>query len=302
MIRTIIKNILFYPDLDMEWIKKYNKNIDYAKYDLIISSSDTKTSHYVARNIKNKYDKTWFTIWGDPWFDDKGTKGIKKILAYFSEKKILQSADKNIYISYPTSIRMKKRFKKLSEKIYFFPRTYLDVIKSPSPNKEQINILYTGSIYYGRNIFSIISAIEKYNLLHKIKIVLNVYGMLEENLKKVILKKEFIKIHDFVPYENLKKIIEENEILLFLSNGKNTTQIPGKIYDYFGTDKVILALFEEKNSVYDYIYSTKRCFCYLNLENEINLEEVVRNIGKNKVLYEFSGKNQAKNILNLLKR
>ena len=302
IIRIAVKNIIFYPDLDMEWIRKYNKNIEYSKYDLIISSSDTKTSHYIGRIIKRKYNKTWFTIWGDPWFDDKGTKGIKKVIAYFSEKKILKAADKNIYVSYPTSLQMKKRFKSLSNKIYFFPRTYLDTIISDHKPKECINILYAGSIYYGRNITNIISSIENYNMLHEKKIILNIYGILEESLKKKILMKKDIKVNEPIPYEELKEIIKENDILLFLSNGKNTTQIPGKIYDYFGTDKVILALFEEKGLVYDYIYKTKRCCCYLNIKDKINLEDVVYNIGKNNILYEFSGKAQAKKILELLEK
>ncbi|WP_129738492.1 hypothetical protein [Massilimicrobiota timonensis] len=47
-------------------------NLNYKKYDLIISSSDPKASHLLAEQIidKNALKIPWIQIWGDPFLGD----------------------------------------------------------------------------------------------------------------------------------------------------------------------------------------------------------------------------------------
>lgn len=302
LFREILKNLYFYPDIDMEWINSYSKNLNFEEYDLVITSSDTKTAHYIGKKIKNKYQKKWIQIWGDPWFDDKGTYGIKKLCAYFSEKKLLKSSDLVVYVSKPTSEVMKTRFKKLAKKIEFYPRTFLKQINTNDNERvenKNYKFLYPGSIYYGRKINDLLDVIKKYNLNNTKKIEFTFLGEVTKEIKNIFLSYDFVKYKNSVNYEEVCKEIEKSDILIFLSNDSKSNQIPGKLYDYFGTDKTILALFNDinNNEVYEFIKNTKRCICLANEKEEIIIEEIISEIGKFKVLFEYNGSYQANKIL-----
>ena len=54
-IKNLIKEFLFFPDIYVESIKNSkNINIINEKFDYIISSSDSKTSHFIARENKEQ--------------------------------------------------------------------------------------------------------------------------------------------------------------------------------------------------------------------------------------------------------
>lgn len=304
-IRRQLKSLIYFPDIDMKWVKTYNKKLKFSKYDLIISSSDTKTSHFVANDIRNRYPNIeWFQIWGDPWFDDKGTVGFQKIRAYFNEKKILQRADKAFYVSSPTCDAMKKKYKESKEKMHFLPRTFLKRIDSNRVRvvESEILFLYTGSIYYGRNIDALLKSISKFNKEHEIKIKLKIFGIYNQEAEKLLLSYDYVDLNGHINYGQVIEEMKAADVLVYLGNSRDTHQIPGKIYDYFGTNKIILALVEDiNNPVSNFIKSTERCYIYQNSEKHINLNEINYNQNHLRALDEFSGDVQAKKLLNYLR-
>ena len=84
LLRTLVKEVYFVPDIYKEWINGLNYNFIINKnYDLIISSSDAKTSHFIAMKIYSYYKKKylpvkWFQIWGDPWDEDISLSRYKR--------------------------------------------------------------------------------------------------------------------------------------------------------------------------------------------------------------------------------
>ncbi|WP_282154473.1 glycosyltransferase [Cytobacillus gottheilii] len=300
-IKNFIKYIYFFPDIDKEWIKKYNKKLDYSKYDLIISSSDTKTSHIVANEIyKNTSNARWFQIWGDPWVDDKGTRGMRKVLAYFYEKTLLKKADKVFYISLPTLKTLKLKYKKSASKMFHLNRSYLKEVKSNGKEREEFVFSYIGSIYYGRNIMPLIEAINDYNIKYKKQIKLTIYGTYSEAIVNESLEYKFVEFYGFVEYDKVVEVIADSDVLIFMSNMKDSHQIPGKLFDYFGTDISILALVESiDNNVSKFIQQTNRCILFENNKRTIDLDYVVNQILKNNqtVLTEYSKENVAKGLL-----
>lgn len=299
-VKEIIKKIYFFPDIDKEWIGEYKKlDIEYQKYDLIISSSDTKTSHYIAEKIKRKNkDIKWFQIWGDPWSSDIGLGKISKIRARVAEKKILLKADKIFYVSPFTLIDIKKQYPEFKNKMHYIPRGYLEELKSDFQSNE-IVITYTGVLNKNRDISIFLNKIENYNKnINEKKIKLKIYGEIEESIKKQILKYTFVELYESVSFEKIKEIYKKTTILLFLDNGKNTTQIPGKIYDYLGTDRKILCIFKEKNEIYEYFKKNKELLVYQ--ENELKLSEVI-NSKERQINKEYSNKYIAEKIYQYMK-
>ena len=109
-----------------------------------------------------------------------------------------------------------------------------------------------------------------------------------------------ICLHFFLFYAILRtriiNIYKNTDILLYIDNLEKTTQIPGKIYDYVGTDKVILGLCESIET-YDFLKKFKRIEVFYNQSNKINLEKVIKKIGTKEPLNEYSSKNLAKKFI-----
>lgn len=299
-IKTLVKDLIFFPDTLIE-CKKNVKKIELVKeYDYIISSSDSKISHYMALEIlKNeRYKlKKWIQIWGDPWADDLYIK--KK--SFFIRKKIereerllLEKASKIFYISELTANKMKDKYLNFKEKIEVLERSYINEIKTKISifNKEKIEIVYTGTLQ-NRNIIPLLENVEKYNKKHEKQIKITVFGDRNRNL---INKYPFLFMEERVSFEKIIKIYEEADILLYLDNIGETTQIPGKIYDYLGTDKVILGLCENFKT-YELLKKFKRIELFYNQVDKIKLESIIEKIGTKFPLKEYSSQNLAKKFI-----
>lgn len=299
LFKGIIKDFYFFPDVDKEWIQTFqNEKINVNDYDLIISSSDTKTSHYIAEKI-NKQNKAipWYQIWGDPWHDDIGLKGLRKIRAKFKEKSLLKKADKIFYVSKPTLKIMKSKMKNLSSKMNFLPRGYLMEVESESKKyNKKINFLYTGVMNKNRNINNFLNIVNN-DLVYRDIIQVEIYGNVSGDLITEMKKFKFINIHEPVSYKKIVEKYKENDILIFTDNGFSTTQIPGKLYDYFGTDKKILCLMSDIDSeISNFIKSFKRCIVIQD-GNKISIEEIINSKLNQKIITKFKGENIAKELL-----
>ena len=303
-LKDILKNILFFPDVLCEGIKN-SDNINFEKnYDYIISSSDSKTSHFIAERVikKNNFNNIlWIQIWGDPWADDIGLNKLNYFLKKrieINEKRLLKKADKIFYLSDLTAERIKIKYPDLKNKIFILYRSYLKEIISKNDG-ENIICSYTGTIK-NRNILSILNAVKNYNKVSSKKVTLNFYGIgNDENIS--FLGYDFVNIFPRVSFEEVLNIYSKSDILLYVDNLHNSSQIPGKIYDYFGTNKVILALVEGEETK-KFLEKFKRADIYENREEKINLSEVTRKIGLYKVKEEFSPKNIAKKFIQDIKK
>lgn len=292
------EQLYFFPDLDKEWIRCYKKNLPFASYDLIISSSDTKTSHFVAGKIAKKYKLPWFTYWGDPWEDDMGTRGIKKVLARYFEKKIIAACDRAFYVSEPTMKVIQSRYPQYKN-IAFLRRAYLcEITETYKSESNKIVISYCGSIYYGRNPDKFLYSLIDYNMSQSPeKIHLEFYGIYPQEMIERF-KNPYIHFYGQVDYEKVNDVTRHSNALLMFANPQECHQIPGKLFDYFGTNKCIIVVAGEKeNAVENFIRSTKRC--HIVRSNNIDFEIIKKWICEDEYhsLKEYSAKSVANDLL-----
>ncbi len=85
---------------------------------------------------------------------------------------------------------------------------------------------------------------------------------------------------------------KKSDVLVYIDNLYNSTQIPGKIYDYFGTNKLILSLYET-NETKKFLEQFNRVELIEN-NKEFDIGEIIKKINKDRILEEFSPKNIAK--------
>ena len=246
-------------------------------YDLIISSSDPKSSHLFVNNMFERkiISKTpWIQIWGDPFLSDitRKNKSLNKKIKK-EEDRLLNYAKKVIYVSQLTLEEQKNIYPAHAEKMEYVPVPYIkeEIYPKVDLDKETLTFLYCGDYHSNvRNIKPLYDAVEKTG--HKLIICGNSDVKLENT--------ENISVYPRVSSEKIKEFEKESDVLVHLSNLIGT-QIPGKIYHYSGTNKPILFILDgDREKIRNMFAKYNR---YIFSENSVShLEKVLLNISDEK--------------------
>jgi glycosyltransferase involved in cell wall biosynthesis len=265
-----------------EYIRNISKIKINEKYDYIISMSSPPAAHEAAYRLINsskiQYEK-WCQLWQDPWYYDLYLNKNKEILT--KEKELLACADKIIYVSPLTCNYQKQYVKEFAEKMSW---EYLPCYKESSQKNDinvdhnDITIGYFGEYYLKtRNIIP----------LHKAILNQNVKFIVCGNSDYIIESTDKIKSLARVSYNRVEKLQEECDVLVSLSN-LTGGQIPGKLYQYAGTNKYVLFILdgtpEEVQELYK-IFSKYSRFVFCENDTE-SIEKAILKIKNNSVKTE----------------
>lgn len=251
-------------------------------YDVIISSSDPKSSHYAVEELITKgikYGK-WIQYWGDPMANDitNNTLLPKKYIEY-KEKRILKLADSIIYVSKFTLIEQRKLFPELKDKMDVIPIPYIKKKVYPiRKNVIDFKLSYLGD--YNSTIRNLKPLYDTIEGLGDEKIELTIAGNSDLKLQN----KNNIEILPRVNQANLENIEEKSDVLVCLLNTKGS-QIPGKVYHYAATNKPILVILDgeepRKGEIRKYLESFDR---YILCDNDTeNLKKTIKKIKTNNI-------------------
>lgn len=265
-----MRDIVLFPDVYKSWIRLFNYEALSTDYDLLISSSDSKVSHIVANKVNRKLSLKWIQVWGDPWYDDFTIPFINRKRAYLQEQKLLKNASVIIYVSNVTKNKQQRLFADFADKMHFVPRGFLTNCEAANKIGNKIIISYTGNLFWGRNIQHLIDAIDRYNKTIEDLFILNIYGIIDNRFMEKTSHYKFIKSFPPKDYEKILEIYKTTNILVFISNPSNSTQIPGKFFDYSSTNRPILCLMDDDNGdVANYLKCFDRCIVIKNVSEEI---------------------------------
>ncbi len=214
-----------------------------GNYDYIISSSDPKSSHLFVEKLLMEQGESfhgkWIQIWGDPFYDDITLPAsIDKKVVYKEEERLISGADKVVYVSKLTLKKQQERYSLFSNKMEYHPIPYNREIITDNgvlKDKQLVKLVYCGD--YNSRVRNIAPFYEAIREMDGVKAV--IYGgsdlQLLSNYKMTIKPRQ--------PYEEVEKAEGEGDILVHLSN-LHGGQIPGKIYQYSGTNKPILFILD----------------------------------------------------------
>lgn len=243
--------------------QKFRLEVD---FDYVLSISTPVTSHLIAHNLLNSghiRSKHWIQIWEDPWYSDAyGFNGKDKI--YKEEKRLLSFAEKVCYVSPLTLQNQKRLYPESAHKMYWQPLPFYYQADSVEENGFEKNRYgYFGDYApVARNLEPF------YNAAKATGIEVNICG----NPSNLFTATEHIHIHPRLALEKLKPIEASTNVLIFLCNRKGG-QIPGKIYQYSATDKIILFIMdgtaEEQKTLRDYFGRFRRYVFCQNTEADI---------------------------------
>lgn len=262
-----LKKIFQLPDMYVYWSLKaarYGKKLcQTTDFTVIFSMHEPPSSHICAYLIKKKYPAlSWVSYWSDPWVKDPGRLNsyyLKKKVNYYFEQKAVRNSDKLIFV---TDINRRDYIDTYGldpSTCFLLTRGYNKVVYDNLRKKnipmlienDKINIMYAGEIFHQlRDINPFIDGIEelkkeKSDLYAKLNILF--FGNIDDdNDKKRLISNEIIKVSPRISFEEALRYLLNSDILLLFGN-KNSRQIPAKIYDYFGTNSWILAIYGDKN-------------------------------------------------------
>lgn len=306
-VRHFIRDIIYFPDICKSWKKQIKCN-DFIDYDIVISSSDAKSSHLAAYELlkKNKSQKKWVQIWGDPWGSDINIGITHKIPAKIYEKHLIGKADYVIYVSELTKKYIQQQYPQFADKIHYIPRGYYKEIPKKTSSSEKYTICYTGVLSNGRikRALPLISAVEEWNKQGSVKILMEFYGNYDTETIGILKGFEACRHYPNIDFEEVIEHYSTADVLLFISNGANSTQIPGKFYDYMGTQlPIICVLSETEISLSSMLSEYERCVIVnKNSDYRHMIKTLISN--KNRVYdinTEFSPKTIAARFLEIVK-
>lgn len=301
-IKPIVYHMLYGNEIydNMKSMINHVCEINIEDYDLVISSSDPKSSHLFVDKLFEVSDKKvpWIQIWGDPFADDitrKGTGNTKTIEN--EENRLLSKADKIVYVSKITCETQKLRYQQAQHKMFYLPVPYHKerrCEKAFPDSYKEVRLCYCGD--YGSHVRNLKPL---YEAVKELDMQMTVCGMSDLNLESI----NKIRILPRQTSSNVRKFETDADVLIHLSN-LSGTQIPGKIYQYVSTDKTILFLLDgDKQSLQD-VFAKYNRFLFVENRNEA-IKDTLKNICKlrktvsNEPLECFSAKSIAEKLVEI---
>ena len=249
------------------FVRKAKRFRSEDEFDYIISISTPVSSHLIAYNlIKTGHikGKHWIQIWEDPWYSDAyAVSGEEKV--YREEARLLSFAERVCYVS-PLTLRNQQRlFPESADKMYWQPLPYY--YKSGEARKKEFSKNVYG--YFGDYAPAARNLEPFYIAAKEAGIPVNICG----NPSNLFHSTEHICIYPRLPLDKLRPIEGNTNVLVFLCN-RQGGQIPGKIYQYSATDKIVLFILdgskEEQKALMDFFGKFNRyVFCQNTVEDII---------------------------------
>lgn len=239
-LRNRIRSHFYMLDFTRPYLRQARKTqIPDEFYDVVISTSDPKTSHvFTARLLRRVRYGRWIQHWGDPLLGDitRNFWWPRWYIKYY-ERNIIRKADKIVYVTPFTCDAQRKEYPNLAHKIAFIP---LPADMHSTETVEQdglLRIAYLGDYNPAfRNLRPLYNACSKADGVY---LTIAGHGPSYRSLPN-------IKVLPRVPQEQALAIENDSDVIFCVCN-KRGTQIPGKILYKASSDKHILVAVEKES-------------------------------------------------------
>lgn len=269
--RKNIQNLLpafLVPDTRIGWypntIRRARQIFCQHKIDVIYSTSPKNTAHMIAKHLSRKYRKPWVADFRDPWpaYYPKRPLPLQK-LDEMLEKNVLSKATR-ITVAWPGILEdIIRRYTDFDDsKVETITNGFdEDDFKNLNSKKfDKFTISYAGVFYKERTPEPLFRGLdlllqERSDLRKSIKILF--IGISDPLLKRLIDKYNLSDIAEHMPHvphnECMSYLLGSH--LLFLNTFGNC--VPGKLYEYIGLKKPILALVAKNTLTAEIVSATK---------------------------------------------
>lgn len=272
-----VRATLFIPDARIGWlnaaVKAGMEAIRELKIDAIYSSSPPYTCALIARALKRKSGLPWVAGFRDPWTGFITTPKrwviparIDRMLehAVFREASAVEVAwvgiTKDAVGKYP-GLPLSK-FHHLPNG---FDSADFPSVDPASRTDQRFTVTYTGSMYGRRNPYEFLKAVE--HLVHRgevdpARIRLRFIGRFGEEVMEMFRASDVHDAVEVVGYmahrESVAQLLLSDALLLVVDECDESEEVvPGKVYEYIGSGRPVIAVAPEKSAIAELIAETR---------------------------------------------
>ena len=274
--------IIGYPDLERAWkslaLTAAHDFLSRESVDAIISSSPPVTCQLVASELKARYKIPWVVDLPDLWSQNHNYQysPIRKVLDRRLELKTLSKTDALVTVSQPWVEKLKRLHQ--GKPVYAIPRGFEpeEVNHPPADLTAKFTITYTGSIYTGKQdptkLLAALRDLISDGTLDAKETEVRFYGSEELWLDKEIEQyglSGVVKQYGRVPRQTALEKQRESQLLLLLrwEDAQESGVYTGKVFEYLGAARPILAIGGSTDVVEELLNETKSGICAATVED-----------------------------------
>jgi len=252
----LVKGLIAFPDQHRGWVRfgveALSKLKPSEKPDIILSSSPPASVHLIASKARQLFNRPWVADFRDLWSENLwGVTRLLQPLHRRLEKKTMCMADALVTVSEPWARSLHGHYP--HKPVYTITNGF-----DPDDFESRANTLtayfsltHTGRLYEGRRdptlLFDVLRDLTKEGLLDKRDLRVRFFGPSESWLGLLAQRyglSDIVEIGGMIPRKEALVRQAESQILLLLgwADPKETGQHTGKLFEYFGSRRPILAV------------------------------------------------------------
>ncbi|MBO8164472.1 MAG: glycosyltransferase family 4 protein [Brevibacillus sp.] len=249
-------NILWYPAA----VKLGREIMRREKIDVIFSTSGPATDHLVARKLVEAHPCKWIVDFRDPWTQNMHRSGIawRDRLEERMEADVISRADAVTTVTAKFAENFRQKYGtaiKRLELIYNgFDRADFADLQPAERSDGKFRAVYAGIFYQKRNPRLLLEAVKELIEEGRVKreeILLSFAGVFDypgysENADCVnrLGLADVVEVLGNLPHKEALRLMKSADVLLLVGDVSEDAgaYIPGKLYEYMGVGKPILAL------------------------------------------------------------
>lgn len=270
-ILSLMRYLVTFPDSTKGWVPFATDALyelqKSTKIDVILSTSPPITSHTIARKAKRIFGCPWIADFRDLWSQNLAQGyDFLRLLERPVERRTLRDADALVSVSEPWAGKLRQRY---PEKPVFCITNGFDVDdfpSSPQPLTKLFTITYTGRLYQGKRdptpLFQTLQELIGEGVVSRETVRVRFYGPIEPWLAVLVRSfglEDVVEIAGSVGRDEALRRQLESQLLLMLcwSDPRETGQHSGKVFEYLGSRRPILAIGGARGVVSELLEQTK---------------------------------------------
>jgi glycosyltransferase involved in cell wall biosynthesis len=266
-----LKRWLAYPDFTKGWIPFASGAVaEFARQervDAILTTSPPESCHIIGAQAKKVLGCPWIADFRDLWTQNLAQQKHSSLpLRVRLEKKTLAVADALVTVSAPWAGRLRERYP--AKPIHTIPNGFDpdDFRRRPPELTKTFSITYAGQLYQGKRdpgpILEVLGELIREQILPSREVRVRFYGQVEPWLSPLVSRyglEQVVEMNGVIDRDEALQREMESQVLLLLgwSDPKEIGQHTGKLFEYLGAARPILAVGGNRGVLTDVLEETK---------------------------------------------
>lgn len=287
-----VRATVFIPDARIGWyrqaIKAGMRAIREHHIDAIYSSSPPYTCALIARGLKRRTGLPWVAGFRDPWTGFITTPDRWAIPAAIDrrlERSVFTTADA-VEVAWVgiTKDALRKYPDLPTEKFHHLPNgfdsTDFPAADASARTDDRFTVTYAGSMYGVRNPDAFLAAVEQLvtqGAVDRERIRLRFIGRFGDEVLATFRASplaDAIEVVGYMPQgESIAQLLLADALLLVVDECDESDEVvPGKVYEYIGSGRPLIAVAPERGAIADLIAETRSGY----VAHQTNLDGIAR--------------------------